>query len=109
MKLTPEEEQFMQYWEQYRNRKRKAIYQLSWGLPLGLVLVIGIFINFLSGWYKRADMQFRADLSTHTSGFIVLLLAAIGIIVFIVVFSARHRWDQQEQRYRELQARKEKS
>lgn len=105
MKLTDEENRFMEYWEQNRTRKRRTWQHMIWGLPLGIILVVATFANFLSGWYRRADMQFRAD----SSGFVVLLLAAIGIIVFIAVFSARHRWDQHEQRYRELQARKEKN
>jgi hypothetical protein len=29
------------------------------------------------------------------------------IVIFIVIFSARHRWDMNEQRYRELQAKRE--
>jgi hypothetical protein len=33
---------------------------------------------------------------------LILVIAAVGIITFLAVFSARHRWDMQEQRYREL-------
>jgi hypothetical protein len=34
-------------------------------------------------------------------------VAALAIVVFTAVFSARHRWDMHEQRYRELLAKKE--
>ena len=102
--LTPEEEKFVTYWAANRDRKKKVIYQLALGLPLGLAIVIAIFANFFSGWYVRADMAFRADSST----FIVLMIAAIGIIVFVTVFSVRHKWDINETRYRELLARRDR-
>jgi membrane protein YdbS with pleckstrin-like domain len=104
--LTEEENGFIGYWETNRLRKKKISRQLSIGLPLGAVLVIAIFANLLSGWYKRADMELKEE---ESSLILVLLAAAILIVAFIVVFSARHRWDMNEQRYRELLDRKEKS
>ncbi len=71
------------------------------GLPLGLLFVIAIFANFFSGWYKRADMV----LNTDSSLIMVLLVASLLIVVFFSVFSARHRWDINEQRYLELKQR----
>jgi predicted PurR-regulated permease PerM len=69
------------------------------GLPLGVVMVIAIFLNFFSGWYKRAEMVMRRE---QSSLILILLLAAVLIVVFVVVFSARHRWEINEQQYREL-------
>lgn len=71
------------------------------GLPLGLLFVIAIFANFFSGWYKRADMVVNTD----SSLIMVLLVASLLIVVFFSVFSARHRWDINEQRYLELKQR----
>ena len=104
--LTEEENRFIWYWENNRLRKKKISRQLSVGLPLGAVLVIAIFANLLSGWYKRADMELKEE---ESSLILVLLAAAILIVAFIVVFSARHRWDMNEQRYRELLDRRDKS
>ena len=100
--LTREEEDFVVYWRENRDRKKKVLYQLAIGLPAGLLLSIAIFANFLSGWYKRANMIFRAD----SSIFPVLMLAAILIVIFFTVFSVKHKWDLHETRYRELLARK---
>ena len=36
---------------------------------------------------------------------LVLVAAAILIAIFVVIFSVRHKWDINEQRYRELLAR----
>ena len=38
----------------------------------------------------------------------ILLLALVLIVSFIAVFSRKFKWDQYEQRYRELLAREEK-
>jgi uncharacterized BrkB/YihY/UPF0761 family membrane protein len=101
--LTQQERGFIDYWEQNRLKKRKVLKQLSVGLPLGVLLVVAIFVNFFSGWDKRAQMIINTDPSL----IIVLLIASILIVLFIVIFSVRHKWEQNEQHYRELLSRKE--
>ena len=103
--LSEEEKSFVEYWENNRLRRRKFVWQLALGLPLGVGFVILIFINFFSGWYQRAGML----LNTETSMFLVLLVAALLIVVFVAVFSARHKWEMNEQRYKELMAKKDNS
>ncbi len=103
--LTEEEKQFMDYWEHNRLRKKRIIWQLAAGLPLGVLLSGAILVNIFLGWYKRATME----LNVSSSGTLVLLIALLLIVVFIVVFSARHRWEMNEQRYRELCAKEKKS
>jgi len=99
--LTEEEKRFIASWETERLRKKKLLRQLSVGLPLSVVLVIAIFLNFFSGWYKRADMEIRSN----SSLILVLVIAALLIVVFTTVFSVRHKWDLNEQRYQELKAK----
>lgn len=97
--LTKEEEDFIGYWAHHRLQKRKVIKQLAIGLPMAMALVVGISLNLFSGWYTRAQMVlFRESASLV----IVLLIAALAMIIFMVVFSSRHRWDLNEQRYKEL-------
>jgi len=97
--LTNEEKGFIVYWESNRLRKKKIWRQLSIGLPLSVLLVTTIFANLFSGWYRRADMEMKKE---ESSLILVLLAAALLIVAFVVVFSVRHRWDLNEQRYREL-------
>ena len=104
--LNEEDKRFMIWWEENRNRKHKVLRFLYVGLPLGVVVVIAIFVNFLAGWYSRASMALSQE---HNSLFLVLLVAALGIVAFIVIFSARHKWEQHEQHYKELRAREEKT
>ena len=102
--LTHDEKKFIDYWEHNRLSKRKVLKQLSVGLPMGVLLVVAIFINFFSGWDKQAQMIINTDPSI----IIVLVIALLLIVIFIVIFSARHRWDLNEQHYRELIARRDK-
>ena len=101
--LTEDEQRFIDYWEEKRLNRKRFLKQLLVGLPLGVIFVVAIFANFLSGWYKRAQMVWNTDLSLVP----VLLCAAILITGFIAVFSARHKWEMNEQRYRELLSKKD--
>lgn len=101
--LTEQEKEFIAYWEENRLRKKKIWRQLSVGLPLGAVLGGAILVNVYSGWNKAGTvLQYNGEL------LLVLMAAILLIVIFIVVFSARHRWDMQEQQYRELLAKKDK-
>ncbi len=100
---TEQEKKFIDYWETNRLKKKKVFRQLSVGLPLSVVFVIGIALNFFSGWYKRADMEIRSQ----SSLVLLVVIAGLLIVVFMTVFSAKHKWDMNEQHYRELLAKKE--
>ena len=102
--LTPDEEKFIEYWEANRLSRKKVLKQLYVGLPFAALLVIAIVVNFLSGWYKRADMEIRSN----SSLVLVVVIAGIAIVVFTTVFSVRHKWEMNEQLYRELLAKKTK-
>ena len=103
--LTDEERKFMHYWEENRLRRKKTMRQFLLGIPAGLLIVIPIVINLLSGWYKRADMEANSpDFNP-----MVLLIALLIIVGFTAIFWQRHQWDQFEQRYRELKAREERA
>ncbi|MGK2861841.1 MAG: hypothetical protein ACSLE0_07900 [Chitinophagaceae bacterium] len=101
--LTADEKKFIEFWEANRLRRKKTFRNLAIGLPLGSIITIAILINFYSGWYKRADMVIRSG----SSLILVLVIAALLIVVFISIFSARHQWDINEQRYREFLAKKD--
>lgn len=79
--LTKHETDFISYWE---NRLvKKVLRQIYVGLPLAVILVVAIFANLLSGWYGRAQMvMFRENASL----IVILLVAALSIVVFIVIF-----------------------
>jgi hypothetical protein len=100
--LTEEEENFILYWRENRDKQKRGFRQFLLGIPLALLFVVPISLNFFSGWYKRAKMI------TNTSDFNpgVLFLALLLILGFIAVFSRKFKWDQYEKRYIELLAKK---
>jgi hypothetical protein len=102
--LTQREKDFIRYWEANRLRRKKIFRQFLIGIPIGLLFVIPIVINFASGWYRRADMEANSPDFNPMVLFVALLL----IVGFTAIFYQRHKWDQYEQRYQELRARLQK-
>jgi hypothetical protein len=102
--LTQREKDFIRYWEANRLRRKKVFRQFLIGIPVGLLFVIPIIINFASGWYRRADMEANSSEFSPMVLFVALLL----IVGFTAIFYQRHQWDQLEQRYQELRARQER-
>jgi membrane protein YdbS with pleckstrin-like domain len=100
--LTPEEDKFFRYWEDQRKRKKEFLKKFSIGLPLIALAGVVFFINFLSGWYGKADKELRR----HSSLIIVILVAVVATIVFVTIFAAHHRWDQNESDYQSLLKKK---
>ncbi|HXD76915.1 MAG TPA: hypothetical protein VN616_03855 [Puia sp.] len=102
--LSQRDKDFIAYWEANRLRRKRVVIQFLIGIPVGLLFVIPIVINFSSGWYKRADMEANsADFNP-----VVLLIALLLILCFTAIFYQRHKWDQYEQHYRELLAQRER-
>jgi uncharacterized membrane protein len=100
--ITQEEERFLNYWSEQRLHKKKFLRKLSIGMPLAVLMAVAVMVNVFSGWYERANMVFNSD----SSMIIVVLIALIAIVVFITIFSAYHRWDQNESAYQRLLKRK---
>ncbi len=101
--LTKEEKDFFNYWEQNRLRKKRIWRQLAVGLPLGAAFAGAILINVYSGWNAAG-----AYLKHNAERLLIVMAAVLLTVIFIVIFSARHRWDMNEQRYKELMAKKDK-
>ena len=96
--LTPEEEKFFQYWQEQRQHKKSFLRKFSISLPIVSLVAVIFFINFLSGWFGKADKELRRN----SSLIFVILIAVVVIVVFVVIFSARHRFDQNESDYQSL-------
>ncbi|TKK66713.1 hypothetical protein FC093_16905 [Ilyomonas limi] len=102
--LTPQEQRFVEYWQQNRDREKKLFRQLLVGLPAGLLLAIGIVASVVTRqWYQQADMVANSELNPN-----VLTIAILAIVVFVAIFYKKFQWDQKEQLYKELLNKKEK-
>ena len=99
--LTQQEQNFVRYWEQNRLRRKRVFRQFLVGIPVGLLFAVPIVISLKSGWDKRASVEANSpDFNP-----LVLLFALLLIIAFTAIFYQQHKWDQYEQRYRELLSR----
>ena len=83
--------------------KKRIWRQLAVGLPLGAAFAGAILVNVYSGWNAAG-----AYLKHNAERLLIVMAAVLLTVIFIVIFSARHRWDMNEQRYKELMAKKDK-
>lgn len=104
--FSKEEQDFIKYWEENRNKQKRFFKQIAIGLPFGVLFAVAMFINFTSGWDKRVN-EITKTYPSFKSLIIVLLIAILLIVVFISVFSVKVKWERYEQRYRELLSRSE--
>lgn len=96
--LTKDEERFVEYWKKNRDHEKKTFRQLIIGLPIGLMFGVSILAIFSTGWYERAHMTAYSSSSPY-----IFLIAIFIIVGFIAIFTKKHKWDMNEQRYIELQ------
>ena len=97
--LTQQEEAFIRYWEENRSRQKKVFRQFLVGIPVGLAFAIPIVLNFASGWDVQPEVN---QASSQKSLIMVLMVALLLIVGFVAIFYQKYKWDQYEQRYREL-------
>jgi len=101
--LSKDEENFLEYWKNNREREKKTFRQFATGLPVGCVLAAAILVSVFSGWDKRADSDINTSLNPS-----VLMIALLIIVVFVAIFHKKHQWDQNEEQYQTLLRKKEK-
>jgi len=99
--LSKEELDFLAYWEKNSLQQKHSTRPFMIGLSAGFVLGISLIAVVFSGWYERANMVANSRLSSF-----VFLLAILGISFFMAFMYRKFRWETNEQRYRELLARK---
>ncbi|MES2003363.1 MAG: hypothetical protein V4450_02490 [Bacteroidota bacterium] len=102
--LSRENEAFLVYWSQNRDKQKTSLRPLLAGLSAGLAIGIGVVVVLETGWFERANMVANSRLSS-----VILVLAILITSVFMGVFYRKFRWEMMEQRYLELLAAKNKA
>jgi ATP/ADP translocase len=102
--FSKEEQDFIKYWEENREKQKRFFKQIAIGLPVGVLFAAAMFINFASGWDKRVE-SITKTYPSFRSLILVLIIAILAIVVFISVFSVKVKWEKHEQKYRELLSR----
>jgi hypothetical protein len=101
--LSKREAKFLEYWELNREKERSLVKQFFPGLPIGLALAAAILLLLDSGWYVRANMVAQSQSSP-----LVIFIGIAAIVAFTGFFYKRHRWEMNEQTYKELKLKEEK-
>src|ERR1700755_726173 len=102
--LSEKEKAFVQYWEENRVKEKSIIKQFFPGLPIGLALGAAILFMLDSGWYIRANMEIETESSPT-----IIFICIAGIVAFTGFFYKKFRWEMNEQAYKELKIKEEKT
>ena len=101
--ITDQEQLFINYWEANRDKQKKFFYQLAVGLPLGLVFALPVLLSVIfHDWYKRMIFISSSQLT-------LILITVLGIAVFFALFRMKFKWEENEQRYKELKFKQSKT
>jgi hypothetical protein len=106
--LTPEEEKFIQYWEQNRVSHSSFISKLLRGLPMAcvfglpiLLLTVCVYL-FIPNWYIKIS-------NTSPQTFFVVVIAVIIAILFYAVARMHFKWEMNDQLYHEFKHKQKKA
>jgi uncharacterized membrane protein len=102
--LTKEDENFLKYWSEQRNKKKAFYGMASVGLRLGVFIAIGLALSLFAATFSR---KANPVLENDSSLIITVMIAGIAIVFFITYFGAQHKWDQNELHYLELLKKKQ--
>jgi cobalamin synthase len=101
--LTKQEEDYIAYWAKQRDTYRQSFLQFVKGMSVGLGICAAIIVVVITGWFERANMVANSKMSA-----IVFALALLIITVFMAWLYRNFQWENKEQQYLELLAKKEK-
>ncbi len=101
--ITDQEQLFINYWEDNRDKQKKGFYQLAIGLPLGLVFAFPVLLSVIfHDWYKQMTFISNSQIT-------IILITVLGIAVFFALFRMKFKWEENEQRYKELKFKQSKT
>lgn len=101
--ITEQEKLFLDYWESNRGKEKKLLYQLAFGLPIGLVFALPILLSVIfKDWYKQMSFISNSQIT-------VIMIAVLGITVFFGLLKMKFKWENNEQLYKELKYKEQKT
>lgn len=104
--LSKEDENFLKYWSEQRQKKKPFFGMASVGLRLGVFIAIGLALSIFAATYSR---KANPVLENNSSIIITIMIAGLAIVFFITYFMGQHKWDQNELHYQELLRKRNQS
>ena len=101
--ITENEKEFMNWWEEHRERERNIWHKLVYGSPWGLIFALPVLLAVIfNDWYKNMIAISRGQI-------IIISIAVLAIALFYAFFRMQVKWEQNDQHYEELKLREKKS
>lgn len=99
---------FLRFWERNREIENTFISKLTRGFPMALlfglpiILLVVVVRLFFPDWYMKIS-------GTSPGMFITAVIAMIGVVIFYSYFRMQYKWEMNEQLYKELKSKENKS
>ena len=106
--ISEKETAFLRYWERNREIENTFISKLTRGFPMALlfglpiILLIVVVKIFFPDWYMKIS-------GTSPGMFVTAIIAMIGVVIFYSYFRMQYKWEMNEQLYKELKSKENKS
>jgi hypothetical protein len=105
--ISEKEIEFLRYWEHNRETENSFASKLVKGLPMALlfglpiVLFVVVVRLFIPDWFMKISQ-------TSPGMFITVIIAMLVVVLFYSFFRMQHKWEMNEQLYKELKAKENK-
>lgn len=106
--ISEKDIQFLRYWEQVRESESTITSKFVRGLPMaflfGLPIILSVIVVrlFMPEWYTKISV-------TTPGTFITVIIAMCLVIIFYAFFRMQYKWEMNEQLYKELKNKENKS
>ena len=99
---------FLRYWESNREIENTFGSKLTRGFPMALlfglpiILLVLVVRLFFPEWYMKMS-------GTSPGMFFTAVIAMLGVVIFYAYFRMQYKWEMNEQLYKELKSKENKS
>ncbi len=106
--ISEKETTFLRYWENNREIQNTPVSKLVRGLPMALlfglpiILLIIVVRLFFPDWYMKIS-------GSSPAMFFTAVVAMLGVVAFYAYFRMQFKWEMNEQLYKELKSKENKS
>jgi MFS superfamily sulfate permease-like transporter len=106
--LSEKDKEFMAYWEREKESRNSFSAKLTGGIPMAALFSVPIllFITavylFFPEWYTKISSRLPGSI-------FIIVLAVMICILFFSYFRMQYKWEMNEQLYRELKNKENKS
>lgn len=105
--ITEKERQFITYWERERIWRSTFSNKLLSGLPMAMLFFMPIVLSIVAVYFYFPEWYTKIS-KTSFGMFVTVVIAVMIAIVFFSYFRMHHKWEMNEQLYKELKTKETK-